>query len=341
MHLLTQAARTAARTNTKTYVTIPGILQLGDERLRQRSHAIAAASLVQFPDVKRKKFNTSKQQSSPPPPPKPWMNSKMLHLLKKQKKLFNKAKESQKDKEVQERNWSTYRKFKKDTLLKTRQAEADYNAKSTVGTREQLQAAEILLHSKLEEFRTVMGYGRGIAGPQVNAHYRLIALNLGDHPTRYEQFNKSALGFLGGTSGEPFSLWNPSFVHKSKDTFTMWDDCMSFPHLMVRVPRHTTCSIRFLTVVPLETIATSHRIHIVAQDQSHGVVEIEWKDIPQEISELLQHEMDHLDGVLSMDRSKELEGSSEGENVIDRNEYLQNQKLLYDGMVDYTIVPTV
>ncbi|TDB68182.1 peptide deformylase [Arundinibacter roseus] len=69
---------------------------------------------------------------------------------------------------------------------------------------------------------------------------------------------------------------NPELVFLSDKMFELWDDCMSLPNLLVRVKRHQT-------------------IHIRYQDQ-------DWNfhtDILEgDLSELLQHEYDHLNGVL-------------------------------------------
>lgn len=56
--------------------------------------------------------------------------------------------------------------------------------------------------------------------------------------------------------------------------------------------------------------------------------------VPQALAELLQHEIDHCDGVLSVDRAL---GS---DAVIYRTLYDAN-KAHFDSMVDYFIVPTV
>jgi peptide deformylase len=51
-------------------------------------------------------------------------------------------------------------------------------------------------------------------------------------------------------------------------------------------------------------------------------------------SELLQHEIDHLDGILAIDHA--LDASS----IIYRSEYEKNREY-FDRLVDYTIEPTV
>jgi peptide deformylase len=62
----------------------------------------------------------------------------------------------------------------------------------------------------------------------------------------------------------------------------MWDDCMSFPSLLVRVRRHKCISVHFC--------------------DEHGNPH-EWLQLNQATSELLQHEIDHLDGILAVDRA--------------------------------------
>jgi peptide deformylase len=66
----------------------------------------------------------------------------------------------------------------------------------------------------------------------------------------------------------------------------LWDDCMSFPELLVRVKRHI-----FFTMDYRDETWREHHMRI------DGV-----------FSELLQHEIDHLEGVLAV--SKAIDGAS-------------------------------
>jgi peptide deformylase len=63
--------------------------------------------------------------------------------------------------------------------------------------------------------------------------------------------------------------------------YELWDDCMSFPELLVKVKRHKACRLSFY-------------------DQSWH--KQEW-DLTGDLSELLQHEYDHLDGILATMRA--------------------------------------
>jgi peptide deformylase len=76
-------------------------------------------------------------------------------------------------------------------------------------------------------------------------------------------------------------LINPEISWRSDDTFELWDDCFSLPNLMVRVSRH-------------------QRIRVNYQDGDGRPREL---DAEGDFSELLQHEIDHLDGILATDRA--------------------------------------
>ena len=81
---------------------------------------------------------------------------------------------------------------------------------------------------------------------------------------------------------DPFDLRNPEITWRSEETHEVWDDCMSFPDTIVRVRRHRSISVRF-------------------EDQ-HGRMR-HYQTLPTDLAELLQHEIDHLDGVLMIDRA--------------------------------------
>ena len=117
------------------------------------------------------------------------------------------------------------------------------------------------LHATLATFREQHGFGRAISAPQIGVTQRFIALNLGEGP---------------------FTMINPAITWWSHDQFTMWDDCMSFPDLLVRVRRHRSVSVRY----------TDERGETVNRGR-----------LAPAYSELLQHEIDHLDGVLAIDRA--------------------------------------
>ena len=78
-----------------------------------------------------------------------------------------------------------------------------------------------------------------------------------------------------------FALINPVIRTVSAEMFTLWDDCFSLPNLMVRVKRHTEILVDF--------------------SDEHGVAQS--LKFQNDLSELFQHEIDHLDGILATDRA--------------------------------------
>ena len=110
------------------------------------------------------------------------------------------------------------------------------------------------LHEAMEDSRRLYGFGRGIAAPQLGIMKRLVYINI----------------------NQPLILINPEIKTSSIETFEIWDDCMSFPNLLVKVNRHKSLTLKYKD---LNWIDQSMN----AQDG---------------LSELIQHETDHLDGVL-------------------------------------------
>jgi len=118
------------------------------------------------------------------------------------------------------------------------------------------------LSDTLAAFREATGYGRGIAAPQIGVLKRVIFIRM------------QPVGFCG-------ALINPSIEWASEKSFELWDDCFSFPDLMVRVSR--AAQIR------------------VGYRDDRGLKQT--LEAEGDLSELLQHEIDHLDGVLAVQRA--------------------------------------
>ncbi|HWC00812.1 MAG TPA: peptide deformylase [Bryobacteraceae bacterium] len=116
------------------------------------------------------------------------------------------------------------------------------------------------LRATLAAFRRSHGFGRGISAIQIGEPKRLI----------YIEFD-----------GLAHCLMNPEYVLRSAETFRLWDDCFSFPGLLVHLERSVTVGVRYL-------------------DENGAERQIEASGA---LSELLQHEMDHLDGILAIDRA--------------------------------------
>lgn len=118
------------------------------------------------------------------------------------------------------------------------------------------------LSDTLAAFREATGYGRGIAAPQIGVLSRVIFIRM--QPT----------GFCG-------PLINPEITWASDSAMELWDDCFSFPDLMVRVRR-------------------ALQVRVDYKDERGIKRSLEAEG---DLSELLQHEIDHLDGILAVERA--------------------------------------
>jgi peptide deformylase len=118
------------------------------------------------------------------------------------------------------------------------------------------------LSDTLAGFRAATGFGRGIAAPQIGALERIIFIRM--QPT-------------GFTS----AMVNPEIIWASDARMELWDDCFSFPDLMVRVARAAKVRVEYEDEHGLK-----HQIAATG-----------------DLSELLQHEIDHLDGILAVQRA--------------------------------------
>ena len=82
-------------------------------------------------------------------------------------------------------------------------------------------------------------------------------------------------------SGFSSTLVNPEITGQSDETVVVWDACFSLPGLMVEVRRWAAVVVDYIDLGGVKRTL-----------QASG-----------ELSELLQHEIDHLDGILALDRA--------------------------------------
>jgi peptide deformylase len=119
------------------------------------------------------------------------------------------------------------------------------------------------LRDTLHDFQQRNGFGRGISAVQIGVPERVIYIEIG---------------------GRSYSLINPILSLASREQLLVWDDCFSFPQIMVRVQRAARIQVDYLDP---DGVACS----LSAEN---------------DFSELLQHELDHLDGILAIDRALDL-----------------------------------
>jgi peptide deformylase len=82
----------------------------------------------------------------------------------------------------------------------------------------------------------------------------------------------------------PEVMINPTITKKGRKKVTLWDDCFSFPDLAVRLKRHLSVDVEYA-----DEEGKKRRFSATGP-----------------VAELLQHEIDHLDGVLAIDRALDL-----------------------------------
>jgi len=116
-----------------------------------------------------------------------------------------------------------------------------------------------LLWESILDIRNTYGFGRAIAAPQIGLQKRIIGLNI----------------------DKALAIINPELSNFSSEMIELWDDCMSFPNLLVKVKRHRKLTISFY--------------------------DLNWEKqtwhLEDDMAELIQHEYDHLDGILATQRA--------------------------------------
>ena len=115
------------------------------------------------------------------------------------------------------------------------------------------------LFNCIRAIRRDYGFGRAIAAPQIGVPKRLICI----------------------LTDRPYVIINPELSFLGDETMELWDDCLSFPGLLVRVRRYRHCLLRY-------TDETGVRREMRMDD---------------DMAELIQHEYDHLDGILATMRA--------------------------------------
>jgi peptide deformylase len=116
------------------------------------------------------------------------------------------------------------------------------------------------LRDTMAKFVAEHGFGRAMAAPQIGESVRMIYFKV---------------------EGKETVFVNPRIEFPDDEQFEMWDDCMSFPGLEVRLLRYKVCRVTYLDLRGKERRAS----------------------FEGDLSELFQHEYDHLEGILAVQRA--------------------------------------
>ena len=117
-------------------------------------------------------------------------------------------------------------------------------------------------------------HGVGLAAPQVHEGLRIFvaSLNIDEEEGRE-------------SDPEPIALINPEITVVGSDIVEEWEGCLSIPEVRGRVPR-------------------AREIRLRALDRGGGRLELQAHGFSARV---IQHETDHLDGVLFFDRMRTFE----------------------------------
>ena len=126
--------------------------------------------------------------------------------------------------------------------------------------------------------------GVGLAAPQVNKSLRIFVMSSHPNP-RYPNAPQM----------EPKKIINPRITSKSEEIKKDWEGCLSIPGIKGFVPRHREIEVRYLDGNGKEKTET----------------------IGYFLARIFQHELDHLDGIVFLDRLKS------SRDIITDREYIK------------------
>lgn len=119
--------------------------------------------------------------------------------------------------------------------------------------------------------------GIGLAGPQVSQSLNLALINLEEHGI------------------PPFIIINPVITHRSKETTTVEEGCLSMPGVFGEVSRPKKITVEFYDL----------------EGKKHSLTDDGW------IARVIQHEIDHLQSVLIIDKLKKV---TQGKELLKKYE---------------------
>lgn len=134
------------------------------------------------------------------------------------------------------------------------------------------QVIQRLIDDMVETMRDANGVG--IAAPQVHVSKRIIAIEVSPENPRYP--NHPAVPLM--------VLLNPIITEHAESTEEGWEGCLSVPDLRGLVPRWT-------------------RVKVSGLDRQGRAVELDAEGF---LARVLQHEIDHLNGKVFVDRLPDL-----------------------------------
>ncbi len=115
--------------------------------------------------------------------------------------------------------------------------------------------------------------GVGLAAPQVGHSVRLFVVTAGEDPDNPKDLFNT-----------PQAIINPEIIKFSTETHEDWEGCLSIPGIRGKVNRATSLRVKYV-------------------DRNGNPMEVEVHDF---IARIFQHENDHLDGLIFLDRMRSM-----------------------------------
>jgi peptide deformylase len=132
---------------------------------------------------------------------------------------------------------------------------------------------------------TVKDYnGVGIAAPQVYESYKIFIVA-----------SYANARYPYAPNREPFALINPEIISHSREMVKGWEGCLSVPGIRGIVPRYKSVTVKYIT-----------RDGKIEQEELHDF-----------IARIFQHEYDHINGLVFLDRLESVK------DIITEKEYMK------------------
>jgi peptide deformylase len=159
----------------------------------------------------------------------------------------------------------------------------DPRLKAPTATLDAAEAGE-LLETLVTRVRALRG--AGLAAPQIGVSVRAAVVEV----RKTDVFpDRPETGLI--------QLLDPVVVERSDETVLDWEGCFSVPGYMGRVPRADQLTVRYTT-------------------EAGETVTREFTGYPARV---VQHEIDHLDGVVYLDRMADLTSLTTAQNYLDHH----------------------
>ena len=145
------------------------------------------------------------------------------------------------------------------------------------------------IQALIKSMREIMkqANGVGLSANQIGFFFRMFVAQVPDQ------------------NGRPkfYAVFNPEIVKVSKEMEMLEEGCLSVPGLFGQVERH-------------------YRLTLTGQDSNGRKIKIKAWDLLARVS---QHETDHLDGKLFIDRTKNVQKSPSSERLVTREEKIKRE----------------